>query len=286
MWLYPPTPCSQARDMLIDSWAPGAVLVCAPLNDPTPSTRLDLSHNPCVNKAGFAQIIAEHHLEGVNIDGCNISIQDIIDLLKTQPALFRGVEAVIHPAFLSLENLDPYNDASLGIPCACRLYYGGETFRIGGYGWVSLPFFGTDQLVQNLADFVDIHANHGLATLPNPANLRSIFGSSYRDGEKSWAARELQMIPVENECTSLVDGYSLFFIPHLRWRIFGGDVDPLKGFDYIRAGWPKPRNENAVEELVRKFKRIDLLRDFDGLVKRHDLKVEEASKTWLFTSPD
>lgn len=240
------------------------------LRDRPTFSRLDISNNKCVDKAALSQILKEHRLEWLNIDGCSVSKEDLADLLKDAPSLFRGVETIIHPAFLSLENLVGKES---GIRNAFRVYYGAQQGIRGTSGWVSLPFFGIDQLVQNLTDFIEIHERVSFVELPSHTNLGSILGSSYREDGQSWAARGVQTIPTNSECGNFLDGYSfMFFAAENSWNV--GNDARLRGFNYgivlpdgkkevvdigrffehlKQEGWPKAKNEEAVKRLLEKF---------------------------------
>jgi hypothetical protein len=170
-------------------------------------SRLDISHNPAVDKATLLQLLREHRLEWVNIDGCSVSNKDMVDLLKSHPSLFRGIEAIIPPAFLSANSLG----VSKGTLVAFSLLYKG-LFRTRRY---VLPFFGVDQIVQNLLDAAAaLKSFEYVGSTPMPCNMQSLFAASHRSG-RPWATRDIQTIPLQTESRDLAKGYTLIVLPQL-----------------------------------------------------------------------
>ncbi|KAJ3494216.1 hypothetical protein NMY22_g20105 [Coprinellus aureogranulatus] len=260
-----------------------------------PFTRLNVSRNPSIDKAALVQILQEHRVEWLNIDECGISVEDVIDLLISQAPLFRGVEAIIHPLFLSLENLLSWNIRSkidqLGIPYTFQ-------FRYNIRGHLTLPFFGIDQLVQALMDVANAHHDfeafyyHDF-TFPFMQNL---FGCTTRSDGQPLGESALQMIPPETRNEASRHGYCFILIsgPNQFWDLAGDSEPPitrsLRGcqhyygillpegekrfvdltafFDHLQgAGWPEPKNKENLTQVLEAFKKAELLEDVDGIMK-------------------
>lgn len=247
------------------------------LRDVAPFTRLDISRNTAVDKGTLSEILKEHRLEWLNIDGCSISKRDLIELLTTQASLFRGIEAIIHPVFLSLDNLE---GKSTGIPSVFRFYYGDTNC-------IALPFFGIDQIFQSLIDVATAHNNFKAASELELSNLQSSFGCAPRNDGLPWAERVLQMIPPELSIKDVSEGYSFIFSADKKWawrgQPFGGGyhygiilpggerkfVDIATFLRHLEEnGWPKAKNEEAIALVVELFSdNIALLEDFDAAMK-------------------
>ncbi|TEB26457.1 hypothetical protein FA13DRAFT_1038640 [Coprinellus micaceus] len=243
-------------------------------------SRLDVSHNPAVDNATLLQLLQEHRLEWVNIDGCSVSNKDMVGLLKSHPSLSRGIEAIIHPAFLSVNSLG----VSKGTPVAFSLLYKG-LFRTRRY---ALPFFGVDQIVQNLLDAAAaLKSFEYVGNTPMPCDMQSLFAASHRSG-RPWATRDIQTIPLQTESRDLAKGYTLVVLPQLYDKLIpsprggfqfeygisppGGKrkfIDVATFLEYLeRDGWPEPKDEKAVEQVIKAYNEGgSLLVDFDSTVK-------------------
>ncbi|KAJ3535280.1 hypothetical protein NMY22_g6559 [Coprinellus aureogranulatus] len=256
-------------------------------------TRLDISHNAAVDKATVTQILQRHRLKWLNIDGCNISKDDITDLLASQPSLFRGVEAIIHPLFLSVENLDSYTIREEveppSISCALRIRY--DNLRR-----LCLPFFGIDQLIQSLFDFAEAHGRfppdnaHAYRSSLGFHNLQGLFGYPSRGDGQPWREREVQMIPPEANDEDTERGYQFVFVTNssslrgysskpvptgegYRYGIIlpGGErkfVDLATFFgDLEEVGWPKITNQKAAAQVLEIYRKgTTLLEDVDAVM--------------------
>ncbi|KAJ3546570.1 hypothetical protein NMY22_g2003 [Coprinellus aureogranulatus] len=259
-----------------------------------PFTRLNVSRNPSIDKAALVQILQKHRVEWLNIDECGISVEDVIDLLISQAPLFRGVEAIIHPLFLSLENLLSWNIRSkidqLGIPYTFQ-------FRYNIRGHLTLPFFGIDQLVQALMDVANAHHDfeafyyHDF-TFPFMQNL---FGCTTRSDGQPLGESALQMIPPQTRNEANRHEYCFILIsgPNQFWDLAGEEppitrslrgcqhyygillpegekrfVDLAAFFDHLQgAGWPEPKNKENLTQVLEAFKKAELLEDVDGIMK-------------------
>lgn len=89
-------------------------------------------------------LAAAPHLRRLNVYGCSgIDGDALLDLVRTQPSLFRTVEAIVHPAFLTLDK-PPNYPVAITFMCACAL----QNTRCGvGF---SFPLFTPTQVVQAL----------------------------------------------------------------------------------------------------------------------------------------
>lgn len=258
------------------------------LKDAEPFTRLDLSHNGVVGKAALIQIMTEHRLDWLNIDGCGISKEDIRELLEFHAQLLRGVEAIIHPEFLSLEN---YEGSDSGMPCAFHFNYLVSREKMG---CISLPFFSIDQVVQSLIDIAKSHYNFKPYSIQPPwtEDIQGLFGYIARSEDQPWADRVVQMIPPRSEkVMKSVEGYTCVFIMHRcsyseeLWdtllkdsRYHYGIILPGDASKFVDiatfhrhledSGWPKPRNQRAVEKVTSLFSDgISLLvEDYDKIM--------------------
>ena len=269
-----------ARDTTVDlsnnCLSPAEIL--ATLTQAGQFSRLNISHNPSVNKAVLTDILATHNLEWINIDGCDVSDEDITDLLITQPSLFRGTEVIIHPAFLSAKCLE---GNAKDIPSAFRVMY-------GSFYQFILPFFGTDQLVQNLLDLARAHSK---VTIPGPPpafrSIQSLLSASYRSG-RPWAERGMQTIPLQTTSQAFGDGYTLLFFPQT-WK--NSIRSPHGGFLYNygivtpsapgserkfidiagflecleKDGWPTPKDKKAVGQVIKAYGEWGVLLEDVGL---------------------
>ncbi|KAJ3530372.1 hypothetical protein NMY22_g8601 [Coprinellus aureogranulatus] len=280
------------------------------LKESAPFRRLDISHNSAVDKATLTDILAEHRPEWLNIDGCSITTEDMVELLNSKTSLFRGVEAIIHPALLSLENLE---EVLTGLPSAFRFYYGGTEY-------ISLPFFGADQLVQSLIDvievrgrpvapsnspmfgiqqlfqslalagFLQVKSNLSLGPYPSPTNLQHSFGCLPRADGQPWRERAVQTIPLLTQGTEYPECYSFVFVAEDQWTVHGKTgthygfivpganefVDAPTFLEHLeKDGWPKPENQGAVKRLVKMLdEKLTLLKDLDGTLKQLGFKKE------------
>ncbi|KAJ3546568.1 hypothetical protein NMY22_g2001 [Coprinellus aureogranulatus] len=244
-----------------------------------PFSRLDISRNSAIDKATLSQIMQEHRLEWLNIYECGISGDDIIDLLTTQAPLFRGVEAIIHPTFFSRENLLSWDRSwktkPLDIPNAFRFCYNFNSH-------LSLPFFGTDQIVQTLLRFAEtlVRRPSGISGIhqwvPFTA-LQCFLGCSARRDGRLWGEREVQGIPREIRGSDDRNGYRFILstmvgfcaLPREFWRrkkvyqygvtLPGCEerfVDLATFFRHLEEeGWPKPRDQEAVARVIELFNR-------------------------------
>lgn len=256
--------------------------IFATLKEAGPFSRLDISHNPAVDKVVLIQLFQEHCFEWVNIDGCSISNEDIVDLLKSQPSLFRGVEAIIHPVFLSANSLRDEGN-SKGMPVAFSLLYK-ATFRTSR---CVLPFFGVDQLVQNLLDVARaLMVLEVIGNTPSSRNMLSLFAASYRSG-RPWATRDIQSIPLQTTSGDLTEGYTLVVLPQrmlnpipsprggmlFQYGIIppGGErqfIDVATFLDCLKEdGWPERKDEKAVEQVIKAYNEGgSLLADFQDVM--------------------
>ncbi|KAJ3543047.1 hypothetical protein NMY22_g3280 [Coprinellus aureogranulatus] len=265
-----------------------------------PFTRLDISRNAAIDKATLSQVLQKYRLKWVNIDECGVSADDMIDLLTSQASLFRGTEAVIHPIFLSLENLVSWDAAlkiePLRIPCVFRFSYNIE-------GHLALPFFGTDQLIQALMNVADAH--HGFEPYTRHIffpTMQCLFGSMARSGGQPWGERTVQMIPMESRGVGSVHEYRFIFISG-PWGIpNGGDLPPISIMSGVHhygillpggerkfvdlatffghleeAGWPAPTNKEALDRVIEIYKRGTQLveNDVDTILKWLDDAEED-----------
>ncbi|KAL1938548.1 hypothetical protein VTO73DRAFT_11571 [Trametes versicolor] len=102
---------------------------------------LDISQNPHIVLSDIpAIVIAAPHLRRLNVCGCDaIDGQALLDLVRTQPSLFLTVEAIIHPAFLTIVK-PPDFPIAFTFMCACEQDISG----------VALPLFTPTQVLQAL----------------------------------------------------------------------------------------------------------------------------------------
>ncbi|KAJ3530310.1 hypothetical protein NMY22_g8624 [Coprinellus aureogranulatus] len=257
-------------------------------------TRLNVSHNSAVDKATLSEILRQYRLKWLSIDGCNISKEDITDLLVSQPSLFRGVEVIIHPLFLSPDNLDRWAiDMSPvksldppSIPCALRIHY--DDVR-----HLCLPFFSIDQLAQNLLDFAEAHERFPPGLRVNQIifqNLQCLFGCASRGDGQPWRERVVQMIPPEARGESNQHGYQFIFISdssrvhrrgpapiglggyHYGIVLPGNEhkfVDLETFFGHLEeVGWPALTKQDDATQVIGIFReRVTLLNDFNAVMK-------------------
>lgn len=239
------------------------------LKEAGPFSRLDISHNPTVDIPALSKLLQEYRLRWINIDGCSISDEDMVDLLRSQPSLFRGVETVIHPVFLCADSL-LVDGKSRGMPVAFGFLYQQPLRRPSR---CFLPFFGVDQLVQNLLDVARVF--RGLQTIgdkPSPYNMVGLLAASYRSG-RPWASRDIQTIPLEMVSADLKEGYTLVVLPPDMFNripsprgglLFQYGVLPPSGAQRFidmatflerlkEDGWPKPTDEKAVEQVIKEY---------------------------------
>ncbi|KAF5324429.1 hypothetical protein D9611_004055 [Ephemerocybe angulata] len=164
---------------------------------------LDASGNKEVDKHILRQILEQHPLKWVNILGSSVTTDDIGDLLASYPRLFYHMEAIIHPQlFVDMER------TSLGLPCPSAFF---PAFRFvvegpdpSAYSWrdegiikrrsISLPFFSTDQLIQNILDAVqrpELELDQ----------IGVVFSCSYRGQGKKWIESDIQSLPDRSKDT-------------------------------------------------------------------------------------
>ncbi|KAF6756020.1 hypothetical protein DFP72DRAFT_307364 [Ephemerocybe angulata] len=206
----PGNPLSMLKDL-----GPGAI------------SGLDASGNKEVDKHILRQILEQHPLKWVNIVGSSVTTDDIGDLLASHPRLFYHMEAIIHPQlFVGMER------TSLGLPCpsaffpAFRFVVEGPDTSFYSYAdegtikrrSVSLPFFSTDQIIQNILDAVqrpELELDH----------MGVIFSCSYRGQGKEWIESDIQSLPdrsndtFEASAEQAFPGYTFLF----RFRQSGMD---------------------------------------------------------------
>ncbi|RXW21939.1 hypothetical protein EST38_g3899 [Candolleomyces aberdarensis] len=159
------------------------------LKDSGPFKRLDVSGNQQVDKVVFLQILEAHKpLQWINITGCSISDEDLKELLFDHRKLFYFIGRIIHPAFLTGDPRDEFPNA-LRFTILRRLNNEASS--------VSLPFFGIDQLIQNLTDAVELcHEPDSLALFmePHSVTLATIFASA-RNKDEDWPDRDVEIMP-------------------------------------------------------------------------------------------
>ncbi|KAJ3543041.1 hypothetical protein NMY22_g3276 [Coprinellus aureogranulatus] len=267
------------------------------LSDLPPFSRLDISRNSAIDKVALSQILREHRLLWLNIDGCGVSGDDVTDLLATQAHLFRGIEAIIHPTFLSRENLLSWDKSfkikPLGIPSAFRFCYDFESH-------LSLPFFGSDQIVQALLQVAEARA-HGKFTnyINSFTALQGLFGCSACYDGQPWGEREVQVIPPEIQGGDNRSGYR--FVINTEYMVAGvakpskkkyhygvvlpgdqeGFVDLATFFRHLEEeGWPKPRNQEAVARVIELFNRDGALlqANVEAVMKEVVKEVERLNR--------
>ncbi|KAJ3546633.1 hypothetical protein NMY22_g1976 [Coprinellus aureogranulatus] len=257
-------------------------------------THLNVSHNSAMDKATLSEILRRYRLKWLSIDGCNISKEDITDLLVSQPSLFRGIEVIIHPLFLSLDNLDRWaidmspvkNLEPSSIPCALRIRY--DDVR-----HLCLSFFSIDQLVQNLLDFAEAHESFPRGFRLNQIifqNLQCLFGCTSRGDGQPWRERVVQMIPPEARGEGNQHGYQFIFISdssrvhrrgpapiglggyHYGIVLPGNEhkfVDLETFFRHLEGvGWPALTKREAATQVIGIFReRVTLLNNFNAVMK-------------------
>ncbi|KAL1938555.1 hypothetical protein VTO73DRAFT_11578 [Trametes versicolor] len=106
---------------------------------------LDISQNPHVVLSDIPTIfIAAPHLRRLNVCDCDaIDGQALLDLVRIQPSLFLTVEAIIHPAFLTIVK-PPDFPIAFTFMCACEEDING----------VGLPLFTPTQVLQALCQIL------------------------------------------------------------------------------------------------------------------------------------
>ncbi|KAJ2931635.1 hypothetical protein H1R20_g5485, partial [Candolleomyces eurysporus] len=170
------------------------------LKDWGPFKRLDVSRNRQVDKNVFLQILEAHKpLQWINITGCSISADDLKELLFDHRKMFYFVGRIIHPAFLTGDPMNEFPNA-LRFTILRQLYNDASS--------ISLPFFGIDQVIQNLTDVVELcnePSSMGLFIEPEPfpmgpfikpysGNLAAIFASA-RNKDEDWPDRDVEIMP-------------------------------------------------------------------------------------------
>ncbi|KAI0751221.1 hypothetical protein C8Q80DRAFT_1156099 [Daedaleopsis nitida] len=100
---------------------------------------LNLSSDPLVVADDVLDIIATAPtLRRLNLMDCReVSGERLVELVMTQPARFRTVEGILHPAILTINKPDPY-------PCAFTY----STMENRQIACIALPFFSAAQVVQ------------------------------------------------------------------------------------------------------------------------------------------
>ncbi|KAJ2931631.1 hypothetical protein H1R20_g5481, partial [Candolleomyces eurysporus] len=160
------------------------------LKDLGPFKRLDVSGNRQVDKDVFLQILETYKpLQWINITGCSISEEDLKELLSNHHKLFYTIGRIIHPVFVTGDPRNEFPNA-LRFTVVLRL-------RTSEVSSISLPFFGIDQLIQNLIDAVELcNDPHCKALLlePHSGNLATIFGSA-RNKDEDWHDRDIELMP-------------------------------------------------------------------------------------------
>ncbi|OJT05478.1 hypothetical protein TRAPUB_3707 [Trametes pubescens] len=106
---------------------------------------LDISQNPHISLDDIPTIfIAAPHIRRLNVCGCGaIDGQALLNLVRTQPSLFRTAEAIIHPAFLTIVK-PPDFPIAFTFMCACEQDVSG----------VGLPLFTPTQVLQALCQIL------------------------------------------------------------------------------------------------------------------------------------
>ncbi|KAJ2931634.1 hypothetical protein H1R20_g5482, partial [Candolleomyces eurysporus] len=152
--------------------------------------RLDVSGNQQVDKDVFLQILETYKpLQWINITGCSISEDDLKELLSNHRKLFYFIGRIIHPVFLTGDPTNEFPNA-LRFTVVLRRYSSDVSS-------ISLPFFGIDQLIQNLNDAVELcNDPHCMALFlePHSGNLATIFGSA-RNKDENWHDRDIELMP-------------------------------------------------------------------------------------------
>ncbi|KAJ2926097.1 hypothetical protein H1R20_g10998, partial [Candolleomyces eurysporus] len=142
--------------------------------------RLDVSHCQAVDSRVFLHLVKTYkHLRWINILHCPISEEDLKELVINDPRRFRSIEAILHPTFLT-------GQIPADFPQAFRLACISGSWR--PVDSVALPFFVTDQLVQNL---LDLCSNIDAYSTPHSSVLASI----RRSPDQSWQDRAIQLVP-------------------------------------------------------------------------------------------
>ncbi|RXW21622.1 hypothetical protein EST38_g4247 [Candolleomyces aberdarensis] len=148
--------------------------------------RLDVSHSQAVDSRVFLHILKTYKcLRWINILHCPISRDDLKELMTNDRQRFRSVETILHPAFLT-------GKLPADFPKAFLVTYI-TSFR--PYKNVTLPFFSTDQLVQNIFDILsNIHDDSSHISMPS----LTIVASSHLAQGQNWSDRAIQLVPGRN----------------------------------------------------------------------------------------
>ncbi|KAJ2931633.1 hypothetical protein H1R20_g5483, partial [Candolleomyces eurysporus] len=197
------------------------------LKDLGPFKRLDVSGNQQVDKDVFLQILETYKpLQWINITGCSISEDDLKELLSNHRKLFYSIGRILHPVFFTR---NPGNE----FPNALRFTL---ILRIqqSEVSSVSLPFFGIDQLIQNLTDTVEL-CNDPYSTAmflePRSGNLATIFGSA-RNKDEDWHDRDIELMPRRSFDLLKGGGYDIvvhnFFNSQSKYAILPPQVEGQK----------------------------------------------------------
>ncbi|KAJ2931636.1 hypothetical protein H1R20_g5484, partial [Candolleomyces eurysporus] len=159
------------------------------LKDLGPFKRLDVSGNQQVDKDVFLRILEAHKpLQWINIAGCSISANDLKELLFDHRQLFYFVGRIIHPAFFTGDPGDEFPNA-LRFTILRRLQNDASS--------ISLPFFGIDQVIQNLTDVVELCnelSPMGRFVEPHSRSLAAICASA-RNKDEDWPDRDVEIMP-------------------------------------------------------------------------------------------
>jgi hypothetical protein len=163
--------------------------------------RLDISYNEEVNKEVFINILKTFQdISWINVMHCPISQDDLVELAGTEPRIFRSIGAIIHPTFFRPTEAHSYDEREdppfkTNFPTAFRLCIINE--RSSFFQFIYLPFFRTDELVQNLIDLVELMQD--VTIWPGDLPL-SILASALRtEPEQGWQDRHIQLVPHSSE---------------------------------------------------------------------------------------
>ncbi|KAJ2936186.1 hypothetical protein H1R20_g910, partial [Candolleomyces eurysporus] len=149
--------------------------------------RLDVSHSQAVDSRVFLHILKSYkRLRWINILHCPISMDDLKELMTNDRQRFRSIETILHPAFLT-------GKLPVDFPKAFLVTYILDSLRLPPYRHITLPFFSTDQLVQNI---FDILSNTGDNSFQMPS--LTIMASSHLAQGLNWSDRAIQLVPGRN----------------------------------------------------------------------------------------
>ncbi|RXW21621.1 hypothetical protein EST38_g4246 [Candolleomyces aberdarensis] len=143
--------------------------------------RLDVSHSQAVDSRVFLHILKTYKgLRWINIMHCPISRDDLKELMTNDARRFRSIETILHPAFFT-------GKLPADFPKAFRVTCITDSWPY--YGHATLPFFSTDQLVQNIFDILaNVYGSYRMPSLTTVA-------SSYLAQDQNWSDRAIQIVP-------------------------------------------------------------------------------------------